>query len=296
MKPDESGLQALRRELSEEVNIQIEYAHPLMQISHDYPDHKINLNAWVIDRWSGTPLGNEGQAVEWVAIKELDNRQLPDANIKITKAIKLPLLYLITPDLISYDDRFLILAEQLVNNGLGLLQFRSKCSTFFQHESFVRELVQVCENGACQLIYNGTVDNAVAVGAHGVHLNSSTLLRIYERPLSNDAWVAASCHNRMEIEHAIRADVDFCVVSPVHQTSSHTGDEGMGWNRFQELAEQTCIPIYALGGIKPAEIVDAHRNGAHGIAMIRGIWDAPDPVELINKFKRGDVSGHSKSV
>ncbi len=291
MKAGESALQALRRELSEEVDIQVDDAHPLIKISHDYPDNKIKLDAWVIDRWSGIPWGKEGQTVEWVAIKELNTRQLPDANIKITKAINLPLLYLITPDLLSYDDRFLSLTEQFISNGLGLLQFRSKSSTFSQHESFVRELVQVCENGACQLVYNGTVDNALAVGAHGVHLNSSELIQIYERPLSKDAWVAASCHNKLELEYAIRADVDFCVVSPVHRTSSHPGGKGMGWYRFQELARQISIPVYALGGIKPEEIVDAHRNGAHGIAMIRGIWDAPDPVELISKFKRGDVPG-----
>jgi 8-oxo-dGTP diphosphatase len=30
--------------------------------------------------------------------------------------------------------------------------------------------------------------------------------------------------------------------------------------------------VYAIGGLAPADLPDAWRAGAHGIAMIRGAW------------------------
>jgi len=278
---DETLLHALRRELYEEVGIHVEAAHPLVRLDHDYPDVSIRLHAWVVDHWSGTPCGMEDQITEWVPIADIGNRQFPEANARILRSIQLPSLYLITPDLESYDDNFLQLTETMIVNGLRLLQFRSKRTEFAQHRSLVSELVQMCNRGACRLIYNGTADQALVIGAHGVHLQSRDLMQLSERPMREGCLVAASCHDQQEIVHATSMGVDFCVIAPVHQTSTHPGSQGLGWSRFSVLAGMADIPVYALGGIKPDELPTARNSGAHGIAMISGVWDAPDPVQIL---------------
>jgi 8-oxo-dGTP diphosphatase len=281
LKPDESPLQALARELFEEVDIHVGRAHRLISVDHDYPDYKIRLSAWIIDSWSGVPRGKEGQTVEWTRLTDLDRRQLPAANIRIMKALGLPLLYLITPDQSEYDDRFLQLTEKMISSGLRLLQFRSTRSNFSQHGDFVRELAQVCKGSTCGLLYNGPVEHALAVGAHGVHLQSSGLMQLLTRPLADDFWVGASCHDEREIVHAGQVRADFCVLAPVHQTGSHPSARGMGWNRFEKLAGIAHIPVYALGGIKPEELDEARHRGAHGVAMISAVWNTSDPVAVV---------------
>lgn len=281
---DETLFNALRRELYEELGIHVEAAHPLVQFDHDYPDISIRLHAWVVDHWSGKPYGMEDQITEWVPIADIDNRQFPEANARILRSIKLPTVYLVTPDLELYDDRFLQLMETMMAKGLGLLQFRSRRTEFDQHKSLVSELVQMCDRGACRLIYNGTAEQALAVEAHGVHLRSLDLMQLRERPLPETCLVAASCHDRQEIVHAASMGVDFCVIAPVHQTSSHPESQGIGWKLFSHLAEMAEIPVYALGGIKPDELSVANKNGAHGIAMISGVWGAPEPAEIIARL------------
>jgi len=32
------------------------------------------------------------------------------------------------------------------------------------------------------------------------------------------------------------------------------------------------LPVYALGGVSRADMDEAWRHGAHGIAMLRGAW------------------------
>jgi 8-oxo-dGTP diphosphatase len=281
----ETALQALKRELSEEINIEVKRAYRLVTLDHDYPDRKIRLDAWVVDDWSGTLTMNEDQPMEWVLLNELGAWQLPAANRRITKLLVLPSLYLITPDLKIYDDRFLDMTADLIRCGVRLIQFRSRSSVFHEHEQAVRRLISVCEEHACLLIYNGPVEHAVSLGAHGVHLSSDNLMRMKDRPLPHDKWVAASCHNLEEIRQAGRIGADFCVLSPVHRSPSHPGVNAMGWEEFSRLAEQAELPVYALGGIQAQDVTKARSSGAQGIAMISGVWSAPDPVGIIRNMQ-----------
>jgi 8-oxo-dGTP diphosphatase len=278
---DETCVEALKRELAEELNIIVNQAHLLTRVDHDYPDIKLQLNAFIIDKWSGTPQGREGQLTEWVPVKELDVKQFPEANRQITKLIGLPALYLITPDQPDYDLEFLQRTADYLQNGLKLIQFRSNSSSFLQHEQAVRRLIQDCDKYSARLLYNGTPAQAIELGAHGVHLNSARLLQCQSRPLPNNKWVAASCHNALELEHAVAIGVDLCVLSPVNKTESHPLQTGLGWDQFSYLAGQSSLPVYALGGVKAEHLPVARNSGAHGIAMISGIWKKPDPVATI---------------
>ena len=87
-EPGESREQALQRELSEEIDIQAVNMSPFMQVTHEYSDRSVLLDVWQVFDFEGNVSGNEGQAICWVTIDELDNHHFPDANIPILDAIK----------------------------------------------------------------------------------------------------------------------------------------------------------------------------------------------------------------
>ena len=62
-------------------------------------------------------------------------------------------------------------------------------------------------------------------------------------------------------------NLDFVVLGPVREKAP-----SLGWSRFAEIARGATLPVYAIGGLPPADLPDAWRAGAHGIAMIRGAW------------------------
>jgi 8-oxo-dGTP diphosphatase len=62
--------------------------------------------------------------------------------------------------------------------------------------------------------------------------------------------------------------VDAVVISPVLATLSHPDQLPLGWPAFQALCDQTRIPAYALGGMRPEHLAIARKHGAHGIAGI----------------------------
>ncbi len=61
----ESVFEALKRELQEELGIEIESSQELTVLEHDYPHAYVRLHVSVIRQWSGTPVGCEGQALSW---------------------------------------------------------------------------------------------------------------------------------------------------------------------------------------------------------------------------------------
>jgi 8-oxo-dGTP diphosphatase len=67
-------------------------------------------------------------------------------------------------------------------------------------------------------------------------------------------------------------ELDFAVLGPVKPTPSHPGAVTLGWDGFARLARGTSIPLYAIGGMRRADLETAWRAGAHGVAMVSSAW------------------------
>jgi 8-oxo-dGTP diphosphatase len=65
LEADESVEQALRRELIEELGIEIAQAHPWQQTVFDYPHALVRLHFCKVFQWSGQLMMREGQQMAW---------------------------------------------------------------------------------------------------------------------------------------------------------------------------------------------------------------------------------------
>jgi 8-oxo-dGTP diphosphatase len=83
----ETVLQALDRELQEEVGLTVLAASPLLQLEYAYPEKTVLLDVWCVDEFSGNAVGREGQQVAWVHYQQLSNYQFPDANQPILQQV-----------------------------------------------------------------------------------------------------------------------------------------------------------------------------------------------------------------
>ena len=272
--------QGLRRELQEELGITPTRARPLIRVAHDYPDKSVLLDVWRIDRINGTPHGREGQPVEWVPVDQLPYYAFPAANQPIVNAVSLPACYLITPEPGREIPRFLEELECSLANGVSLLQLRAKQLSDTDYRTLIPEVLQRCRRVNARVLLNAEPAVAREFGAAGVHLTSERLMALSGRPLDDSYLVAASCHNREQLEHAVNLGLDFAVVSPVRATSSHPGARPLGFTGLHDLTERSSIPVYALGGMHIDDLATAFRCGAQGIAAIRGLWRQTLPIRV----------------
>lgn len=85
---DESPRQALDRELAEELNITVLSASKLLTFAHEYPERTVTLHAYRVARYSGQPVGAEGQTVQWAYPDELLDLGLLPADLPIVTALQ----------------------------------------------------------------------------------------------------------------------------------------------------------------------------------------------------------------
>ncbi|MDT8368467.1 MAG: thiamine phosphate synthase, partial [Longimicrobiales bacterium] len=73
-------------------------------------------------------------------------------------------------------------------------------------------------------------------------------------------------------------------VGTIWASASHPGRGGAGVGRLAEVARSHPAPRIAIGGVTPARAEEAIRAGAHGVAVVRGIWFAPDPRGALIRY------------
>ncbi|WP_372612267.1 Nudix family hydrolase [Halomonas sp.] len=272
LAPYETGLGGLKRELHEELGVEIRRAQPLIRIYHEYSDKHILLDVWQVHDFSGEPFGREGQAVRWVPMADLVKYPFPAANLPILRAVMLPTEYLITPDEVD-DAVFLERAERALDeDGIRLVQFRDKSLDASAYLARAARLLELCRRFDARLILNGDPELLEHLDADGIHLTSERLMSLERRPIAEGKWLAASTHDRQQLAQAARLGCDFVTLSPLRTTPTHPDTAPMGWHDFQQLVEHAAMPVFALGGMTRFDASHARAVGAQGIASIRDFW------------------------
>ncbi|HHW7567321.1 8-oxo-dGTP diphosphatase MutT [Mannheimia pernigra] len=84
----ETPEEALKRELEEEIGIQVLSAFPYENFSFEYPNKIIEFFFYLVEEWINKPFGREGQEGFWVAQSDLDEGAFPPANKELIKRLK----------------------------------------------------------------------------------------------------------------------------------------------------------------------------------------------------------------
>jgi len=273
-EPGESLQAALEREIHEELGIRIGTRRPLIRVPHRYTDRSVLLDVWRVDSFEGQPHGREGQPVEWVPVAELDDRAFPAANLPIIRALQLPSSYLITPEPGEDRDAFLVQLQRRLDNGIRLVQLRAKGLSEASYRLLAEQVIEQCRLSGARVLLNADPGLAVQLGADGIQLGSQRLQQVDERGLPDKLLLGASCHTAEELAHAQAIGADFALLSPVKPTASHPGAPALGWTAFAQQIAACAMPVYALGGMTPADLDEAIAQGAQGIAAIRALWES----------------------
>jgi len=80
VEANEQPWQALKRELREELDIDVLEATPWFQFEYHYPHGRVLLDIWRVQRFSGTAIGKEGQPIRWILPEALSQFEFPAGN------------------------------------------------------------------------------------------------------------------------------------------------------------------------------------------------------------------------
>lgn len=194
----------------------------------------------------------------------------------------LPRLYTISDrHRLSCDNDLLRVIEELLKGGARMVQLREKDLPAAELFPLAQALRTLTADYQALLLINDRIDVALAVAADGVHLGHHSLpTTSARRLLGPDRLLGVSTHHANEIRIAAQEGADFVTYGPVFPTPSkaHLGNP-VGLDNLRRAAASTPIPVYALGGIEPSNMIATLQSGAYGVAAISCLLSHPQPQQ-----------------
>ena len=84
----ENQIQALKREIREELHLEVQNIDFLMTVEHTYPDFHLEMHAYTCEISSGEPVLTEHVDLKWLSVEELDQLDWAAADVPIVKHLQ----------------------------------------------------------------------------------------------------------------------------------------------------------------------------------------------------------------
>ncbi len=177
-------------------------------------------------------------------------------------------------------------AQAAVQGGARAVQLREKALPAADLYALARQLRRVTRDRAL-FIVNDRIDVALAVGADGVHLPENGLpVAAARRLVGAEVLLGCSVHSVAAAVRCADAGADYVQVGTLFATDSKPGRAPAGPGLARNAAEAVDIPVIGVGGITARNAAVVMEDGAHGVAVIGALLDAPDTAAAARALVR----------
>lgn len=204
----------------------------------------------------------------------------PPASVRPRRGV-----YAITPDCTD-TVQLLQRVEPVLDAGIVWLQYRNKTASPALRRMQASALQPACRARGVALIVNDDWRLATEIGADGVHLGEDDGDIAQARAaLGRHALIGASCYDDAgRAIAAVNAGASYVAFgaffpSPTKPRARRADPALLGHVAALGVAR------VAIGGITPDNARSIVAAGADLIAVISGVFDAPDPVRAVNAYR-----------
>lgn len=205
-------------------------------------------------------------------------------------------LYAIT-DAGFKGERLATQVERAIAGGARVIQYRDKGNNPDQRHREASEVLSICKSHGVPLLINDDVELANAIGADGVHIGrEDATLENARAQLGNTAIVGVSCYNRLELALAAhRAGADYVAFGRFFSSESKPAAVQANLDLLLEARAKLDCPLVAIGGITEQNGRPLIEAGADMLAVIRGVFAAPDVTAAAHSISRlfSDPENHA---
>lgn len=153
-------------------------------------------------------------------------------------------------------------------------------------------LVDIARTTGALLTVNDRIDVAIGLlrtpemAPVGGHLGQRSLpLEAARGLVGPQMLLGCSAHDGEEVAEAVAGGADYLFFGHVYPTPSHADQHAVGPGGLEAAVQAAgSVPVMAIGGLEPRRVAEVVGAGAHGIATLRGIWDAPAPKRATRDY------------
>ena len=161
----------------------------------------------------------------------------------------------------------------ILESGIKWVQYREKDKTrreVFSKALRLREITRMFK--AC-LIINDYADIALAVDADGVHLGQDDMPLREAKSIMGDRIIGISTHCVEEALEAERDGADYIGFGSIFPTATKEVGTPKGVDGLRLIKNAVTIPVIAIGGIRPDNVMAVFESGCEGVAVSSGLLD-----------------------
>ncbi|KPC53295.1 Nudix family hydrolase [Amantichitinum ursilacus] len=273
LEDGETALQALQRELQEEMGIVVTAATPWLTQRFVYPHATVRLHFFRVTAWEGEFEAREGQQFAWQSARALTVSPILPANGPIMRGLQLPPQLALSQVAGLGEAAWLARLQARLSQANPLwLILREPQLAPSEYGTLAEKVIAPVHAAGGRVLLHNHIDLARELRADGVHVSVTRAAELQARPRGLD-WFGASVHNATELQHAQQIGVDYAMLGHVLPTNSHAEHVPLGWDGFEALMHVGWpFPLYALGGLSNGDLPTALQHGAHGIGQLTGAW------------------------
>ncbi len=252
----ETPKQACRREVFEEVGIDIVDWHPFDFIRHEYEDVIVHLHLFLA-HVPTNQLDQIRQPWTWYTRPQLLDLNFPKANTAMIQRL--------------YWKKDIKISAEL--SDLATLKDQQLMYWCVDADSNQVQLLQnIDPQDLDQLIINESLFQALDLALQGkiktVHLERHQLMSKQKGELIVGKRYLAACSDFESVQHAVDIGCDAVLLGSASNTTTYSERSKLEWAQFESIASRVDIPVFAIGDMTENDLAIAQEYGAYGIARI----------------------------
>ncbi|MEZ4703434.1 MAG: thiamine phosphate synthase [Rhodothermales bacterium] len=179
------------------------------------------------------------------------------------------------------------LARRAIAGGADTIQFRQKTGGIRHKLYSASRTAEVCREAGVPLLIDDHIELFLATEAAGVHVGQTDLpVGLVRRILGDAAIIGATANTTRQALEAEEAGASYIGFGPVFPTQSKDNPASLrGLDGLADVCARVRIPVIAIAGITVDRVRDVLEAGAHGVAVMTAVTNAPDPEASTRGFR-----------
>ena len=173
---------------------------------------------------------------------------------------------------------------------------REKDMSEEEYRKLASWFLPICREEGTKLFLHNFYRVAMELSSDGLHLPLPVLEEVMSELGSDQpellldklgvSELGASCHSVHDARRAKNYGCTYILAGHIFDTDCKKGLPGRGLEFLRKVTEEVDLPVYAIGGIEPANIDEVRREGAAGACIMSSAMKAKSVKELLTKFSQ----------
>ena len=182
------------------------------------------------------------------------------------------------------------LAKMALQGGADIIQLREK---HLSNEEIIAEVDNILvykKEYQFALLINDHLKIAIQTKADGVHVGKEDVSyqecrNIYQKENNQMPILGVTIHSLEELQMLSPPYPSYIGVGPVFGTTSKVNSlPALGLEKLAEICQQSPVPVFAIGNLRPDRVADVIDAGAWGIAVLSAVCLADNPELATRQF------------